>query len=326
MIEIRGLKKSYDKLAVLKDINITIEDGDIYGLVGRSGAGKSTLLRCINGLETFQEGSLQVNGVDVKTLSAREMRNLRKSIGMIFQHFSLVDRKTVYENVAIPMECWKVPKAERDEKVRKLLQLVGLEDKIHVRADQLSGGQMQRVAIARALTMDPKVLLSDEATSALDPRTTKDILELLRQINSDLGITIIIVTHQMSVVQQICNKMSILEDGICKESGSVKEVFQNQSKALGNLLGQESPKLPEGVVGVRLLLAQDDMERQIIARLSLEVGVPYTMVDGNVTHYRDGRFGTFVIYFTADSKERFFRFFKENDVQYQVLQTEGGSL
>lgn len=320
MIEIRGLKKSYDKLEVLKDINITIEDRDIYGLVGRSGAGKSTLLRCINGLETFQEGSLQVNGVDVKALPAREMRNLRKSIGMIFQHFSLVDRKTVYENVVIPMECWKVPKAERDEKVRNLLQMVGLEDKMHVRADQLSGGQMQRVAIARALTMNPRVLLSDEATSALDPRTTKDILTLLRQINSDLGITIILVTHQMSVVRQVCNKMSILENGICEESGSVKEIFQKQSKALGNLLGQESPHLPAGVVGVRLLMTQEDMERQIMARLSLEAGIPYTMVDGNVTHYRDGHFGTFVIYFTAASKERFFRFFEENNVQYQVLQ------
>ncbi|MBP2628594.1 MAG: transporter ATP-binding protein [Firmicutes bacterium] len=322
MIEIRGLKKSYGKLEVLKDINITIEDGDIYGLVGRSGAGKSTLLRCINGLETFQEGSLRVNGVDVRALSAREMRNLRRDVGMIFQHFSLVDRKTVYENVAIPMECWNVPKSERDEKVRKLLQVVGLEDKMHVRADQLSGGQMQRVAIARALTMDPKVLLSDEATSALDPRTTKDILTLLRQINADLGITIIIVTHQMSVVRQVCNKMSILESGICKESGSVKEVFQNQSKALENLLGQESPHLPEGVVSVRILTTQEDMDRQIIARISMEVGVPYTLVDGNVTYYRDGLFGTFVICFTADSKERFFQFFKENSVQYQVLQAE----
>lgn len=318
MICIRNLKKNYDDLEVLKDINITVEDGDIYGLVGRSGVGKSTLLRCINGLENFQEGILEVNGVDVKSLNSRGLRNLRRDVSMIFQQFSLVDRKTVYENVSIPMECWKVPRAERDVRIRELLKVVGLEDKINVRASNLSGGQMQRVAIARALSMNPKVLLSDEATSALDPRTTKEILALLRQINTDLGITIIVVTHQMSVVRQVCNKISILENGVCQVSGSVKEVFLQQSPALENLLGKESIDLPTVGVNVEILTAEE-VHDQLMSRISLEVGEPYTILDGNIEHYRDGHFGAFLINFPEDTKEKFFNYFNKNSLHYKVV-------
>ena len=192
MIEITNLQKTFEDsdLTVLKDISLKIEDGDIYGLVGRSGAGKSTLLRCINGLTGYQKGNLKVDGCEVKELSGIRLREFRKNIGMIFQQFSLLERKTVYENVALPMECWGWTRQKRDQKVKELLELVGLKEKMNVKPRTLSGGQKQRVAIARALTMDPKILLCDEATSALDPKTTNSILDLLLKINKELKITI----------------------------------------------------------------------------------------------------------------------------------------
>ncbi len=213
MIEISNLQKFYGDTKVLRDINVEINKGDIYGLLGVSGAGKSTLLRCINGLESYEAGSLKVNDVEVKNLNEKELRAFRKNIGMIFQQFSLLERKTVYENVALPMECWGYKKQDIDKKVKELLELVELGDKIKSKPKELSGGQKQRVAIARALTLDPQILLCDEATSALDPSITNSILELLKKINRELGITIVVVTHQMNVVKQVCNKMAILSKG-----------------------------------------------------------------------------------------------------------------
>lgn len=208
MIVIKDLQKSFGDLKVLDDINLEIEDGEIYGLVGRSGAGKSTLLRCINGLEDYSCGSIKVDGVEVKDLTRKELKNYRKGVSMIFQHFPMMSRKTVYENIAFPMRCWKYDRKEIDKKVRELAELVGIADKLKERPGNLSGGQKQRVAIARALSMNPKVLLSDEATSALDPVTTRAILRLLRDINEKLGITIIIVTHQMSVIKEVREGLS----------------------------------------------------------------------------------------------------------------------
>ena len=247
MIEITNLQKTFEDsdLTVLKDISLKIEDGDIYGLVGRSGAGKSTLLRCINGLTGYQGGSLKVDGCEVKELSGLRLREFRKNIGMIFQQFSLLERKTVYDNVALPMECWGWPKQKRDQKVKELLKLVGLKEKMYVKPRTLSGGQKQRVAIARALTMDPKILLCDEATSALDPKTTNSILDLLLKINKELKITIVIVTHQMSVVRRVCSKMSILENGKIAEQGDVRQIFLNQPAALMRLMGEEGRELPK---------------------------------------------------------------------------------
>ena len=246
MIEITNLQKTFEDsdLTVLKDISLKIEDGDIYGLVGRSGAGKSTLLRCINGLTGYQKGNLKVDGCEVKELSGIRLREFRKNIGMIFQQFSLLERKTVYENVALPMECWGWTRQKRDQKVKELLELVGLKEKMNVKPRTLSGGQKQRVAIARALTMDPKILLCDEATSALDPKTTNSILDLLLKINKELKITIVIVTHQMSVVRRVCNKMSILENGKIVEQGDVRQIFLNQPAALMRLMGEEGQTLP----------------------------------------------------------------------------------
>jgi D-methionine transport system ATP-binding protein len=200
MIKINNLKKSFGSLQVLNDINLNIGTGQIYGLIGRSGTGKSTLLRCINGLESYDSGSLLVDGVEVKSLTSKEAREFKRGIGMIFQQFSLLSRLTVYENIALPMKCWKYKNAYIDSKVKELVEVVGIPDKLYAKPEQLSGGQKQRVAIARALSMNPKILLCDEATSALDPKTAQSIITLLNQINQQMGITIIVVTHQMSVL------------------------------------------------------------------------------------------------------------------------------
>ena len=206
MINIKNLNKHYGDIKVLNNISIDIKKGEIFAIVGHSGAGKSTLMRCINGLEDYTDGSLKVNNKEIKNLKKDELREFRKNIGMIFQHFSLIQRKTVYENVALPMELWGYSKDEISKKVKELLSLVGLDEKIDSYPSQLSGGQKQRVAIARALTLNPEVLLSDEATSALDPNTTTSILKLLKEINEKLNITIILVTHEMEVVKQIAQK------------------------------------------------------------------------------------------------------------------------
>ncbi|MBQ9564582.1 MAG: ATP-binding cassette domain-containing protein, partial [Synergistaceae bacterium] len=246
MIEISHLGKVWsDGTEVLKDIDLTIRDGEIYALVGRSGAGKSTLLRCINGLTDYQIGSLKVDGREVKSLSGMEIRQMRRRIGMIFQQFSLLERETVYRNVALPMKCWGYEEKDIDRKVRELLELVGLSEKADARPRNLSGGQKQRVAVARALTMAPGILLCDEATSALDPKTTRSILDLLMEINKKIGITVVIVTHQMEVVRRTCEEACILENGRISDKGSVKDIFIKQPPSLLRLLGEERMKLPE---------------------------------------------------------------------------------
>ena len=203
MIKMQNVKKSFGKTEVLKDISLNINQGEIYGLIGHSGAGKSTLLRCINALEDYNEGSIKVMDKEVKLLSEKGKRELRKELGMIFQGFNLLSRKNVFQNVALPLEVWGYDKAFINKRVNELLEIVGLSEKAKSKPAELSGGQKQRVAIARALALEPKILLCDEATSALDPKTTKDILSLLEDINKKLGITIVVVTHQMEVVKQI---------------------------------------------------------------------------------------------------------------------------
>ena len=229
MIEINNLSKSYQTkdglVEALIDVSLKIEDGDIYGIIGMSGAGKSTLVRCINMLEKPTTGSIVIDGVNIGKLSSKELRKTRRDITMIFQGFNLLEQRTVLDNVCFPLELAKMKKAERIKKAMELLDLVGLSDKAKVYPSQLSGGQKQRVAIARALTTNPKILLCDEATSALDPKTTRQILELIKEINKKLGITVIIITHQMDVVEEACNKVAILDGGIVAEVGLVGEVF-----------------------------------------------------------------------------------------------------
>ena len=229
MIAIRNVTKVFDvnkqKVTALSDVNFTIEKGDIFGIIGFSGAGKSTLLRMINALEVPTSGHVEIDGVNINDLSFNELRKVRKRIGMVFQQFNLLNAKSVYDNVAIPLILNKVPKSEIDRKVKTLLDFVDLGDKANAYPGELSGGQKQRVGIARALATDPSILLCDEATSALDPDTTESILQLLERVNRELGVTVIIVTHEIDVIQKICNRVVVMEHGKLIESGSVLEVF-----------------------------------------------------------------------------------------------------
>lgn len=319
MIEISNLMKTYGDTMVLENINLEIEKGDVYGLVGVSGAGKSTLLRCINGLEHYDRGSLIVDGTDLKKLDKEQMRQFRRGMGMIFQQFSLLERKTVYENVAFPMKCWGYAKEEIDRKVRQLLELVELGDKADRKPRTLSGGQKQRVAIARALTLDPKVLLCDEATSALDPNITKSILELLRKINQEMDITMIVVTHQMSVVKQVCNKMSILSQGKLMASGKVEDIFLDKPPILYELLGEEQGALPKDGVNLEILRRDDRDGGQEISQMAIDTQVPFSIVWGNLDRYRDDIRGSFVIHCEEKDAEKLTAYLEEKQMEYKKL-------
>ena len=302
MIDIKNLKKVWDDgVPVLQNINLEIEKGDIYGLVGRSGAGKSTLLRCINGLTSYEGGSLTVDGCEVKTLGFNDLRKFRRNIGMIFQHFSLLERKTVYQNIALPMKCWKYPQDEIDRKVTDLLELVGLSDKVNERPQNLSGGQKQRVAIARALTLEPNILLCDEATSALDPKTTNSILNLLLEINRKIGITIIVVTHQMEVVRKVCNKVSILEHGEIASQGEVKEVFIQQPGSLKRLLGTEERSLPRSGRNIQIAHHVNELrDGELFTRMAVDLKIKYPIISGQIQEYKNDMFSLAVINVSED--------------------------
>ena len=231
MIEIKNLSKSFStadkQISALENINLTIQDGDIYGIIGMSGAGKSTLVRCINMLERPTEGSVIIDGQDIGTLKETELRKIRRNVTMIFQGFNLLMQRNCLDNICFPLELAGVKKSDAKKKALELLNIVELPDKANAYPAQLSGGQQQRIAIARALATNPKVLLCDEATSALDPKTTHSILELIRDINKRLKITVIIITHQMSVVEDICTKVAILDEGKIVEEGDVSAIFAN---------------------------------------------------------------------------------------------------
>ena len=243
MIRIKNLSKTFDKscnVDALKNVNLSIEAGDVCGVIGMSGAGKSTLLRCIAMLETPSSGSIEIDGRDIFSLKGKELLDLKKSLGVVFQGYNLLMQRSIRQNIAFPLELIKMPKDQIAKRVDELLCLVGLSDKAEEYPSQLSGGQRQRVAIARALASNPKVLLCDEPTSALDPLTTRSILKLLREINHTLGVTIVIITHEIGVVRSICNKVAVLDAGEIAESGLTKEVFAApQSQAAKQLLDND---------------------------------------------------------------------------------------
>ncbi|HAQ39382.1 MAG TPA: ABC transporter ATP-binding protein [Clostridiales bacterium] len=322
MIIIKGLQKEYSGLKVLHEINLSINAGDIYGLVGRSGAGKSTLLRCINGLEEYNGGQLLVSGHEIHNYSKNELREFRKGIGMIFQHFSLLERKTVYDNVALPMVCWKHPKEQINKKVKELLELVGISDKINEKPRYLSGGQKQRVAIARALSLNPKILLCDEATSALDPKTTKSILELLKEINEKLGITIVVVTHQVEVVRHICNKACILENGRIVEEGSVEEVFLRNSPALRRFLGEENTLNYGKGRHIQVFLPENPDNRNIFTKMALDLNFAYSIVGGKTERYRDKILSSFILTFSEDQYPVAVRYLKSKNILWENIEVE----
>ncbi|GAA0063210.1 methionine ABC transporter ATP-binding protein [Clostridium sp. CTA-1] len=320
MIEISNLQKFYGDTEVLRDINVEIDKGDIYGLLGVSGAGKSTLLRCINGLESYEAGSLKVNDVEVKKLNEKELRAFRKNIGMIFQQFSLLERKTVYENVALPMECWGYKKQDIDKKVKELLELVELGNKIKSKPRELSGGQKQRVAIARALTLDPQILLCDEATSALDPSITNSILELLKKINKELGITIVVVTHQMDVVKQVCNKMAILSKGNLEAKGKVEDIFLDKPKVLEELLGElKDNVIPKKGINIEIIERENIQKGSLLSSLAIDTKVKYSLIWGGTDKYRDKILGSFIINIKNDDKSKIINYLNEKHIEWREV-------
>lgn len=285
MIKVEHANKTfsgkYGKVHALQDVSIHVEKGDIYGIIGFSGAGKSTLIRLVNGLETLDSGTVTVHGEELGSLKKPQLRKLRRKIGMVFQQFNLLESKTVYHNIALPLILEKVPKAEIDKKVKEVLQFVELEDKKDVYVSQLSGGQKQRVGIARALTTTPDILLCDEATSALDPQTTQSILELLQTINKEYGITIVIITHEMSVVQKICNKVAILEKGKLAEAGAVTKIFANPESAVAKkmLFGDEGEtKEMKGKHLIRVVFSENSSFEPVIGNMILHFKQPVNIL------------------------------------------------
>ena len=281
MIELQHLTKRFTTqsgtVVALNDINLTIRDGDIYGIIGMSGAGKSTLVRCINMLERPDEGTVAVNEHRMEALTPAQLRAARREITMIFQQFNLLMQRTCLRNSMFPMELAKVPKDKAEARARELLALVGLPDKADAYPAQLSGGQKQRIAIARALATDPKVLLCDEATSALDPNTTHAILELIRKINRELGITVVVITHQMSVVEEICNRVAILDQGTVVEEGDVQEIFSHPKSAAARRLvypaGATRTETMDGYTTVRVAFnGTQTTDKPLVASLAIECG------------------------------------------------------
>ena len=303
MITLSSVKKSYKsaegEVTALKGVDLSIERGEIYGIIGLSGAGKSTLIRCINMLERPTEGKVIVDGKDLTTLSEADLREERKGIGMIFQHFNLLSSATVYDNVAFPLRLANADDETIRKKVEPLLALVGLADKAQQYPAQLSGGQKQRVGIARALAAGPKVLLSDEATSALDPQTTKSILQLIADINKKLGLTVVIITHEMQVIKDVCDKVAVIADGVIAEKGSVVDIFTKPQNPItrefvSTLLSNDLPinyrekeLLQAPVEGGELLLrltflgerADDPVIADVIRRFPIEVSILYGTLD-----------------------------------------------
>lgn len=320
MIEINNLQKSFGELEVLKDITMTIQDGEIYGLVGKSGAGKSTLLRCINGLDTYTSGSIKINGVDLNSLDKKGLRYFRREISMIFQHFPMLGRKTVYENIAFPMKCWNYDKKSIDKRVKELAEIVGIADKLDQKPSTLSGGQKQRVAIARALSMNPKILLCDEATSALDPVTTTAILQLLRQINETMGLTIIVVTHQMDVIREVCQKVSLLEDGHIIESGKVDDIFLNVSEKVQDFLGPEEMFQSSIGVNLQIMLLENDESKQILSKLAKTLDVDFAILGGKVERYRDKHLGSLIVNFQARDISRVKEYLTSNKIVWHSFE------
>ena len=302
MIELKHISKVFPTgdgdLHALEDVSLTINDGDVFGIVGMSGAGKSTLVRCINLLERPTSGEVLVDGEDLMTLSPAQLRQKRRSISMIFQQFNLLMQRTCLKNICFPMEIAGVPKAEARKRALEYLDIVGLPDKANAYPAQLSGGQKQRVAIARALASDPKVLLCDEATSALDPKTTRDILHLIKDINQRLGITVVVITHEMGVVEAICTHVAVLEHGVLQETGTVEEIFSNPRTEAGRRLvypdGVVIDQLPAANV-IRIAFNGGSSYEPLIASLAIDCGVKANILGADTRNVNGKAFGTMLL-------------------------------
>lgn len=317
MIKIENLTKFYGGTQILYDVNLEVKKGEIFAIVGHSGAGKSTLLRCINGLESYQGGSLKVFDQEIKNLDETQQRHLRRDVGMIFQHFALMARKNVFENVATPLKFWGYKSDETEKRVRELLNLVGLESKAKSYPSELSGGQKQRVAIARALALNPKILLSDEATSALDPNTTNQILELLEKINKELEISVVIVTHEMEVVKSIAKRAILLEGGKIIGSGSIEELFLKPDEKMKEFLG-EVEILPSTGTNIRLFFPKEVAQNSVITHMARSLNIDFNIVWGKLEKLNDNVLGSLVINIDEKDKENVLNYIKQSGVLWEV--------
>lgn len=310
IIQVKDLSKRFGDgencVNALEHIDLDIYPGDIYGIIGLSGAGKSTLVRCMNLLERPTEGTVIVDGQDLTTLKPKQLRQARKSIGMIFQHFNLLMQRTCLDNITFPLELIGTPRKKAVERALELLKIVDLEDKAKAYPAQLSGGQKQRIAIARTLATNPKVLLCDEATSALDPKTTRDILKLIKDINQRLGITVVVITHDMKVIEEICTKVAILNHGRVAECGAVEEVFSNPKTEAGRRLvypdGVPFEMLPSSRM-IRVAFNGGTAYQPLIASLAIDCGVKVNILGADTRNIDGKAFGTMLLGLPDDEGE-----------------------
>ena len=317
MIKIENLKKFYGATQIIDGVSLTVEKGEIFAIVGHSGAGKSTLLRCINGLEDYQGGSLKVFDKEISALKDKELRELRRDVGMIFQHFALMARKTAFENIATPLKFWGYSDDDIKKRVSELLELVGLANKAASYPGELSGGQKQRVAIARALALSPKILLSDEATSALDPNTTNSILELLKQINQTLNISVVLVTHEMEVVKSIARRAVLLESGKIIGSGTIEELFLKPDEKMKEFLGEDEI-LPSEGVNIRLFFPKEVAQNSVITHMARTLNIDFNIVWGKLEKLNENVLGSLVINVDPKDEARVTEYIKQSGVLWEV--------
>lgn len=334
MIKIENLSKTfYDEnnaIKALKNINLQINEGEIFGIIGLSGAGKSTLIRCINRLEEPTEGKIFIQGEDITAYDKEDLRKLRKNIGMIFQHFNLFLQKTVYKNIAFPLELEGLPKEEIEKRVDTLLDYVDLKDKKYAYPAQLSGGQKQRVAIARALANNPKILLSDEGTSALDPKTTKSILDLLRRTRDEFGLTIVLITHQMEVIKDICDRVAIIEDGKIIEINTVENLFNNpRTQTAIEFISKLKSDITEEVIKpnefdgtiVRLSYSKGNAKEPIVSKMLKKFNIQANILAGDINKILSKNIGHLILELQGEEAEiaQAIEFLRQNNVNVEVM-------
>lgn len=330
IIQIKDVAKTFigkeNSIEALKGINLDIHKGEIYGIIGMSGAGKSTLVRCLNFLERPTAGTVLIEGKDLSDLDEKDLRHVRTEVSMIFQHFNLLMQRTVLDNVCFPLEIIGTSRQEAKSRARELLQIVGLEGREKSYPAQLSGGQKQRVAIARALATNPKILLCDEATSALDPTTTKSILALLRDINTQYGITIVIITHEMTVVEEICTHVAIIDEGLLAETGTVEEVFSRpQSKAAHKLVFRENSGIYQEMKGkrcIRIAFSQNSSFEPVIANMVLTCKAPVNILLADTKDIGGVAHGQMILQLPEDEKtiEKMIAYLLERNLQVEELE------
>ena len=341
VVRLVNLKRRFGATAALDGVSLTVQKGEILGIIGRSGAGKSTLIRCLNGLERPDSGEVFIEGREISRLGERDLQPLRRRIGMVFQHFNLLSAKTVEDNVALPLKIEGRPRAERLARAAELLQLVGLSEKAKAYPASLSGGQKQRVGIARALAARPALLLSDEATSALDPETTRSILALLKDINARLGLTILLITHEMEVIRSIADRVAVIDAGRIVEEGAVWQVFANpKSEITSSLLGGIRPQLPPEIASqlaagegaetiLRIDVAGEAARRPLLSELSASVPGPFRLVHGGIDHVQQQPVGTLFVAIPGSDAAHLaavIAFLKDRGARTEVLGHVAGSV